>query len=263
MKSPFPGMDPYLETRWSDVHTKLVAYLAEAIQSQLPRTLRARSEERVLLEEESEDTRSYRADVAVVDTGRFADEAGRPASTVATVEPIRVRYHNGPVVDRFVQIIDVTNGNRVVTAIEILSPWNKSPGRLNKDYLRKLDDYARGGVSVVEMDLLRYPPRGRLHVTEADIAPQRRAPYYVCVRYAWVADEWYAYPMPLRQPLPRVPIPLRRTDELIGLELQPLIEHVYTAGGHDDIDYARPADPPLEGEDAAWAEELLRAAGKR
>jgi hypothetical protein len=25
MKSPFPGMDPYLESRWSDVHPKLIA----------------------------------------------------------------------------------------------------------------------------------------------------------------------------------------------------------------------------------------------
>jgi hypothetical protein len=23
MKSPFPGMDPYLESRWADVHSKL------------------------------------------------------------------------------------------------------------------------------------------------------------------------------------------------------------------------------------------------
>jgi hypothetical protein len=218
-------MDPYLEARWSDVRVTLIAYIGESLQLSLPDALRARAQERLLTDEETRES--------------------------------------DLLVDRFIQIIDVTNGNRVVTAIEILSPWNKSPGRLNKDYLRKLDDYARGGVSVVEMDLLRYPPRGRLHVTEADIAPQRRAPYYVCVRYAWIADEWYAYPMTLRQALPRVPIPLRRTDALIGLELQPLIEHVYSAGAHDDIDYTRPADPPLEGEDAAWAEQLLRAAGKR
>lgn len=76
-------------------------------------------------------------------------------------------------------------------------------------------------------------------------------------------DRWYVYPIALRAPLPRIPIPLRPSDADIGLELQPLIERVYTAGGHDDIDYSRPANPPLEGDDAAWADELLKKAGKR
>ncbi len=264
MKSPFPGMDPYLESRWSDVHTKLIGFLGEALQAQLPRALRARSEERVLLEEESGETiQAYRADVAVIDTGRFATEAAEAGSAVATVDPLVIRYHNGPVIDRFIQVIDVTNGNRVVTAIEILSPWNKSPGRLNKDYLRKLDDYARGGVNLVEIDLLRDPPRGRLPITEGEIAVHRRTAYYVCVRRGTDPDVWYAYPVSLREPLPRVPIPLRPGDADIGLELQPLIERVYVAGGHDDIDYSRPADTPLEGDDAAWADALLKTAGKR
>ena len=222
MESPFPGMDPYLEARWSDAHPKLISFLGEEIQRRLPPALCARAQEQLLPE---------------------MDDA--------------------PTVDRFLQIIDRTSGNRVVTAIEILSPWNKGPGRLNKDYRRKLDDYARGGVSVVEIDLLRYPPRGRLAVTEADIPPRRLTPYLVCVRYGWEPDAWDAYPLALRQPLPRIPIPLRQHEGALGLELQPLIDRVYTAGGHDDIDYAKPANPPLEGEDAQWADEVLKAAGKR
>lgn len=30
-RSPFPGMDPYLEARWSDVHSKLIAFIGEAL----------------------------------------------------------------------------------------------------------------------------------------------------------------------------------------------------------------------------------------
>ena len=56
----------------------------------------------------------------------------------------------------------------MVTAIEILSPWNKLPGRLNEAYRQKLVDYGRGGVSVVEVDLLR-SPRGRLMGTDLDL----------------------------------------------------------------------------------------------
>jgi hypothetical protein len=265
MKSPFPGMDPYLEARWSDVHTGLISLIRAALQPQLPAALRARAEERILLEEEpeAESSQSYRADVAVVDTGRFAAEQAASGVAVATVEPIVVEFYGGPDIDTFVHIIDTTNGNRVVTAIEILSRWNKGAGRLCQEYLKKLDDYERGQVSVVEIDLLRYPPRGRLQVTEDDIPPHRRTPYIACVRQAWAGHRWKAYPLPLRQPLPAIPIPLRRRDGEIGLQLQPLIDRIYVEGGHDDIDYSRPTDPPLAQEDAAWADELLRAAGRR
>jgi uncharacterized protein DUF4058 len=208
--------------------------------------------------------RSYRSDVSVVDVGpkhKTHTKPGPPA--VATIEPCLVEYYEGPQFDRFIQILDTTSGNRVVTAIEVLSPWNKGPGRLNKDYLRKLEDYARGEVSVVEIDLLRYPPRDRLLVGQEDLPRTRREPYLVCVRRAWALDVWEVYPMVLRDPLPRVPIPLRPTDPDVGLELQPLIDRVYAAGAHDDIDYSRPLDPPLGKDEAAWADELLQKAGKR
>ncbi len=42
VRSPFPGMDPYLESRWADVHPSLNVYIAESIQRTLPLALRAR-----------------------------------------------------------------------------------------------------------------------------------------------------------------------------------------------------------------------------
>jgi hypothetical protein len=47
MKSPFPGMDPYLEARWSDVRVSLIVFLSESIQLALPRDLRARINQRI------------------------------------------------------------------------------------------------------------------------------------------------------------------------------------------------------------------------
>src|SRR5205085_9964200 len=92
MKSPFPGMDPYLEARWSDVHATLITLIKETLQPNLPPALRARSEERVLLEttDESEPIAEYRSDVAVVDSGRRADRAAGAPGAAATVEPVRV-----------------------------------------------------------------------------------------------------------------------------------------------------------------------------
>lgn len=35
--NPFPGMNLFLQAFWPDVHTKLIAYIADAIAEQLPR----------------------------------------------------------------------------------------------------------------------------------------------------------------------------------------------------------------------------------
>jgi len=258
-------MDPYLESRWPGVHVTLITLIIEALQPKLPRDLRARGEERILLEnsEDVNDSPTYRGDIAVVDLGRSPARA-TPSETAAaaTIEPVRIQYLPESEIDRFIQIIDVADGYRVITAIEILSPTNKRPGRLNKDYRRKLADYERGQVNVVEIDFLRTPTRDYLPVTLADIPLTRRAPYLICVKESRRPSEWLAYPISLRTPLPEIPIPLRPQDAPVPLALQPLIERAYVIGGHDDIDYAKPPKPPLEGDDAAWAESLLKGIAK-
>ena len=40
MNSPFPGMDPYLERHWGDVHQALVTYIRDQLQPSLPDDLR-------------------------------------------------------------------------------------------------------------------------------------------------------------------------------------------------------------------------------
>ncbi len=41
MHSPFPGMDPYLEPFWGDVHQRLIVYSSDVLQKLLPGDLRA------------------------------------------------------------------------------------------------------------------------------------------------------------------------------------------------------------------------------
>jgi hypothetical protein len=36
MPSPFPGMDPYLEASWRDVHSRLIIYVTDTIQDARP-----------------------------------------------------------------------------------------------------------------------------------------------------------------------------------------------------------------------------------
>src|SRR5437660_821113 len=69
MKSPFPGMDPYLEQHWGDVHLNLISFAEGLLNEHLPRDLRARAQERILVELPSED-RVYYPDVRVVEHER-------------------------------------------------------------------------------------------------------------------------------------------------------------------------------------------------
>ncbi len=165
MDSPFPGMDPYLEARWSDVHVRMIAYIGEALQPRLPADLRARSEERVWAERR-----------CVLRSPEAIDRARAAESVLVEIEPAAR-------LDRFVQIVDVRSGNRVVTVIEVLSPWNKGAGRLNREYRTKPVSYASAGVNLVEIDLLR-SSRGRMEIGQQDLPPRRRAPYLTCVRRA-------------------------------------------------------------------------------
>ncbi len=82
-----------------------------------------------------------------------------------------------------------------------------------------------------------------------------------CIRRGWKRHVAEFYPLHLAEPLPILPIPLRKTDADATLNLQALIDQCYENGGYDTIDYNQPPVPPLDPEAAAWAEKWLRAKG--
>src|SRR6516162_3544714 len=123
MPSPFPGMDPYLEAHWRDVHARLIIYASDALQGVLPSALRARVEERVLLETpKGLGDHPLFPDVRVVEYTQKRSQAAQPKAGVAVAEPLLVDTADEPVSETFLEIIDVESGNRVVTVIEFLSP---------------------------------------------------------------------------------------------------------------------------------------------
>src|SRR3954454_5777316 len=82
MKSPFPGMDPYLEQHWEDVHTRLIGYIADALQPQLSEDLIARMEEKVYVEDTDDgEMRLRRPDVRVVEFPSSTPPTAGDAST--------------------------------------------------------------------------------------------------------------------------------------------------------------------------------------
>ena len=158
--------------------------------------------------------------------------------------------------ETFLEVIDIASGKHVVTVLEFLSLSNKLRGPSRKQYRRKQKELRKGGVSLVEIDLLR---KGRpvQALPESYIPRDSRTPYRACVYRAWRGDKFEYYPIPLRAPLPAIAVPLRKKDADVRLALQPLIEQCYRQGRYNDIDYGVPPEPPLEGDDATWARELF------
>jgi hypothetical protein len=256
MKSPFPGMNPYLEARWSNVHILMVSAIASLLKPSLPEGLEARPEEDVRIETiVGERLRGIRPDLAVIETPIAAKPEFRGARTAVIDEPIRIEFHRGPIVLRNVEVVDTRDRDRVVTIIEVLSPWNKLPGQSNKDYIEKHNAREEEGTNWVEIDLLR-STRSHLKVTWADLKPEKRLGCLV-LTYRAADDELLGYPFSIRDPLPKVRVPLREGDDEVILNLQAVMERVYRDGPFDSIDYSKSPEPPLSPLDAEWAAGLL------
>jgi hypothetical protein len=263
MASPFPGMDPYLEQFWRDVHARLIIYAADQLQGRLPGDLRARVEERVVVEPGEGEGRNVYPDIRVVERGRGPSAAVAAVADVAVLEPVILQLEDETMTETFIEIIDVGSGKRVVTVLEVVSLANKLPGDSREKYRRKQEELRAGGVSLVEIDLLRAGQRG-LGVPSRRIPISHRTAYQVCVRRGWQPAEVEIYPVPLRQQLPVVKVPLRKTDADVPLDLQALIDQCYCNGGYDaDIDYRCTPVPPLAADDESWADSLLRSQGRR
>ena len=209
-----------------------------------------------MLDDEGDGPGPVEPDILVVESGPFASRMSGGAA-VATLDPVLVRQLPAERVERWVEVIDVTDGNRVVTVIEVLSPGDKASGDLNRKYREKLRRYSDGGANVVEIDLLRSSPE-RLAVPMHDLPRERCAAYCACVKRVADPDLWAAYPIPLRNPLPTLPVPCREGEDDVALALQPIIDRIYEEGAYDSIDYTVPPRPPLSAADAAWAAELIK-----
>jgi hypothetical protein len=138
----------------------------------------------------------------------------------------------------------------LVTAIEVLSPFNKSgPGR--QVYLDKRDELHDSRVKLVKIDLLLggapLPMKERLEPGAYYAIVARGARLPLAEVYRWT----------VRDPLPRIPIPLREPDSDVQIDLAVLVTRVYDLGR-----YARtlrhgpplPETTSLTPADRAWVE---------
>jgi hypothetical protein len=250
MPSPFPGMNPYLEQAdtWEDFHTNFITHAQKALAAVVGPNYLVKIEVRLYLHELSAEERRFlgRSDLGLVPSGGQTEGTGRgvqPAPVRLQMPAVDVQRHSS------LEIRDRRN-RRLVTAIELLSPTNKTPGPDRDDYLRKRMQLFAQRVHFVEIDLRRGGQRPR--------PPELPA----CDYYALVArvDEWPhvgMWPIRLRDRLPAIPIPLSPPDADARLDLQDVLNAAY-----DDVDYGKyiygeSPEPPLSPEDAAWARQFV------
>ncbi len=165
MPSPFPGMDPYLESPdwFPDLHDNLIFSIKAALQERLPAAYYARSRQRVWLELEH---RPVEPDVDVLRAGgaqsRFHEPEGGAVAVaeLVTTEPVVVTVESiegNPFEEPFLEIRRRQGTDDVLVAsMEILSPSNKTQGNSGRVmYLAKQQEILKGPVHLIEIDLLR------------------------------------------------------------------------------------------------------------
>lgn len=250
MRSPFSGMDPYLEDpgRWAGVHGLLISAIRIELNRRLGPRFVADADATVYIVT-PEDRRWVYPDVFVIEA-RQAVGTGVGARIEA---PVQVLIE-GP--ERFSQpyvVIRDTSDLDVVTILEVLSPINKAPAnsRARSDFLRKRAKTFASQTHWMEIDLLRAGER----------TPEVRGAgdYCVLVKRSGtaVAGVW---PIGLRDPLPTIGVPLRDDADDVPLDLQAMLDRVWTEGRYGDlVDYAgSPPPPALNAADARWAAEQVR-----
>ncbi len=253
MPSPFPGMDPFVEgQRWRDFHTSYITVIREMLTPNVRPRYVVEVEEYVYLAREGEEPdRLFTPDVAIVEASTRPAAAPQGRTAVATPA-----IYTLPMPTRYRQAFLTIRGRQwqnVVTVIELLSPWNKTPGEGRTTYLVKRSNILYSQANLVEIDLLR----GGLRLpTREPLAP---ADFHTFVNRNGRLPQVEVYSCTLRDPLPTIPIPLAGDDPDVPLDLQVAFTTTYDRAGYDySLDYARPPEPPLEPAAAEWVQTVVK-----
>jgi len=241
MKSPFIGMDPYLEgSLWTDVYHRLIGELQKMLVPLIRPKYVARVERYVVKDTSPQkDVGIMYPDVGVYLNANRVEEPmiayGQqrlptpPTISIAFVEPVEVRI---PILE----IRDIDN-NQLITAIEVLSFINKRKPGL-EPYLTKRKNLYKEGVHLLEIDLLRRGIRPFEH-------PDLKNTLYVVALTRGNDTKTDIWSMDLETPLPVVPVPLKEGDTDVFVDLQRTLNQVYEDAGFDlSINYAKAPPPP-------------------
>jgi hypothetical protein len=260
MPSPFPGMDPYLEepSGWHPFHTKLVAALADSLNSSLPDGYYAEIEHRRVAPVWEDKLFVAQPDALVVGPGSTATATLTPARSPSKMGLDILPISNEPMKERYLEIRTQGEPQNVVAVVEVLSYSNKLGGRDRDRYLQKRGQIVVSRTSLIEIDLLH--TGARMPGWDEDL------PYH----YGVIAGPGYRRPhaklfgFTVQEEAVSFSLPLDGVANEPEVNLQDLLVDLYARGRYSmRIDYSRKPHPPLAAEDEAWADTLLRERGLR
>jgi len=262
MKSPFPGMDPYIEAcgLWEGFHGHLIEAIYQAVAKVLPRGYIVDTAVRsyvVLMGSEGKDESLAKPDVAVTQAAA-GKKPRKKKGGVAVAEDAESVPMQAFIAEKFeetfVELYAELEERILVTCIEVLSPSNKRRGTEGwLEYQRKRQAMLLGKANFLEIDLLRGGSKMPMLTAWPD------SPYALLVCRAFNAPRSRAWKAHFERPLPPIPVPLLDSDPDLTLDLQPLLDSIYSLGRYDErIDYARPLTPPLSAAEAAVVRTLLK-----
>lgn len=254
MISPFPGMDPYLEgSMWSDTHHGLASTIQELLASKIAPAYVARIKRYTVTDTAPElglgtmypDIRLFKPkddDVSMVSEPETVYAA--PATvTIPNIAPVEIRI---PVIE-----LRDRDNNQLITCIEILSPVNKRrPGLA--PYRTKRQQLIDSKVHLLEIDLLRYGTTPFEHPNVPDT-------HYRLTLVRADAHQTEIWGFNIQDTIPIVPIPLKKPDEDVLLDLRKALDMVYKRGIFElSIDYRKtPPKPAFSEAEQAWMTALL------
>lgn len=256
MPSPFPGMDPFLENGelWSEVHSRLIVAIADAIAPELLPNYYVAIEKRTYLSTPEDSLLIGIPDVSVLGS-TVASEPGaqseaKQVSTATLARPDEPQMVTIPmaeeVQERYLEIREAQTG-QVVTAIELLSPTNKRAGEGREKYLRKRQQVLASQTHLVEIDLIRAGVQIPIE------GVQQRTDYRIVVSRSEQRPKALLYGFNVRDAFPVFALPLREGAEEPLLELKPLLDGVYERAGFGvRVDYGTVLKPALSAENQVW-----------
>ena len=253
MKSPFPGMDSFLEepSGWNSIHAWLITAMSEQLAAAVSPNFFVRIEQRVYITTLDDPQKRPSVPDVYLTTGQ------RPSSQVAAVagsiaEPTLIEPIYDPEIrDRYIEILDTQN-REVVTTIELLSPFNKKAGTPGYEaFIRKRKTVMSSKVHWLEIDLLRAGER------PAEV--KDRSDYYALLKRGGDPGPFAVWFIDLRDPLPVVGVPLREPFADVPLDLQTAFDQIYERAHYaDSMDYQAPTPQPiLPPADERWVRDCV------
>lgn len=254
-RSPFPGMDPYLEHHalWPDVHNSLIAAIRDTIAPAIAPAYYVRLESRAYVFRPEGNFFLGRPDIAIV--APIGPVTTPVASQMATngVMVLDVELPIADEIDHYYLEIRSTSHHELITIIEILSPVNKIDKQGRHEYLQKRYNILTSYTNYIEIDLLR-------DGEPMPLVQQVTSDYRILVSQGWMRRKAHLYAFNLPTAIPTIPLPLQPHDPAPPIPLNQLLHDLYCRARFDlQLDYTRPAVAPLTPAQTTWAEPFLAA----